>query len=76
MGSQIPGGPEEDFVVGGDNAQVNSSDKDKAGKRTKGSTDDPSGTSSSDKKKVKKGKSKKNKDPKQNNQPTPDGDLL
>jgi len=53
---------------------VRSSDKDKAGKRTKGSTDDPSGTSSSDKKKVKKSK-KANKKEKGGN-PTPDGDLL
>merc|ERR1712166_980557 len=34
---------------------------DVAGKKTKGSTDEPSGTSSSDKKKVKKSKSKKSK---------------
>merc|ERR1712166_531991 len=48
---------------------------DVAGKKTRGSTDDPSGTSSSDKKKVKKSKSKKSKDGKAA-QPTPDGDLL
>lgn len=73
LGSQIPAGPEDDFVVGGEAGELKSSDKDKAGKKTKGSTDEPSGTSSSDKKKVKKSKSKKSK---KDGTPTPDGDLL
>jgi hypothetical protein len=47
---------------------------DVAGKKTKGSTDEPSGTSSSDKKKVKKSKSKKSK--RDSHLGTPDGDLL
>jgi len=73
LGSQVPAGPEDDFVVGGEADGLRSSDKDKAGKKTKGSTDEPSGTSSSDKKKVKKSKSKKSK---KDGTPTPDGDLL
>merc|ERR1712166_1065457 len=45
LGSQVPAGPEDDFVVGGEADGLRSSDKDKAGKKTKGSTDEPSGTS-------------------------------
>lgn len=76
MASQVPSGPEDDFVLGGEIAGMRplSADKDdEGGKKTKGSTDDPSGTSSSDKKKVKKTKKKsKNKGHNQ----TPDSDLL
>jgi len=52
----------------------NQDPNDIAGKKTKGSTDEPSGTSSSDKKKVKKSKSKKNK--RDDHAGAPDGDLL
>merc|ERR1712166_1491991 len=86
MGASNLNGPDDEFILGeertrggrrGGDPYNNADDEDPndiAGKKTKGSTDEPSGTSSSDKKKVKKSKSKKNK--RDNHEGAPDGDLL